>query len=220
MNDSQKEKIGRNEPCSCGSGRKYKKCCALRIGTEETTPFFQRYQGRLALAAMILLAAAAVAANYFRSSEKTVSKPEAWKYNAETDQHWHPDHQHWHAGKPPPLDDNGNPIQIPLSGSDQAASTQPTAWEYDAANDRHWHPEHEHWHEGRPPQTQTQTSQTGTGDPWEYDAANDRHWHPEHEHWHSGPPPDNPSTSSPISTTVKTGSDPAPSSGERDDQEN
>ena len=23
-----KPKVGRNEPCPCGSGRKYKKCCA------------------------------------------------------------------------------------------------------------------------------------------------------------------------------------------------
>ena len=23
------KKIGRNEPCHCGSGKKYKKCCAL-----------------------------------------------------------------------------------------------------------------------------------------------------------------------------------------------
>ncbi|HKL25871.1 MAG TPA: SEC-C metal-binding domain-containing protein [Desulfuromonadales bacterium] len=23
------EKIGRNDPCPCGSGRKYKKCCGL-----------------------------------------------------------------------------------------------------------------------------------------------------------------------------------------------
>ena len=23
------KKIGRNEPCPCGSGKKYKKCCAL-----------------------------------------------------------------------------------------------------------------------------------------------------------------------------------------------
>ena len=26
----QKQKIGRNDPCPCGSGKKYKKCC-LRI---------------------------------------------------------------------------------------------------------------------------------------------------------------------------------------------
>lgn len=25
------EKIGRNEPCLCGSGKKYKKCCALKL---------------------------------------------------------------------------------------------------------------------------------------------------------------------------------------------
>jgi uncharacterized protein YchJ len=23
----RREKIGRNEPCTCGSGKKYKKCC-------------------------------------------------------------------------------------------------------------------------------------------------------------------------------------------------
>jgi hypothetical protein len=45
--------IGRNDPCSCGSGKKYKHCCALK-------------QGRLSLAtrlwfaliALILLAGA------------------------------------------------------------------------------------------------------------------------------------------------------------------
>ena len=25
----EEKKIGRNEPCPCGSGKKYKKCCAL-----------------------------------------------------------------------------------------------------------------------------------------------------------------------------------------------
>ncbi len=26
------KKVGRNEPCPCGSGKKYKKCCALKTG--------------------------------------------------------------------------------------------------------------------------------------------------------------------------------------------
>ena len=26
---AQSEKIGRNDPCKCGSGKKYKKCCGL-----------------------------------------------------------------------------------------------------------------------------------------------------------------------------------------------
>ena len=25
--NSSKEKVGRNDPCPCGSGKKYKKCC-------------------------------------------------------------------------------------------------------------------------------------------------------------------------------------------------
>ncbi len=28
IDQKQQQKIGRNEPCPCGSGRKYKKCCA------------------------------------------------------------------------------------------------------------------------------------------------------------------------------------------------
>ncbi|HHX32016.1 MAG TPA: SEC-C domain-containing protein, partial [Bacteroidales bacterium] len=28
----KKEKIGRNDPCPCGSGKKYKKCC---LGKDE-----------------------------------------------------------------------------------------------------------------------------------------------------------------------------------------
>ncbi|WP_371925875.1 SEC-C metal-binding domain-containing protein [Halobacillus sp. A5] len=28
----KKVKVGRNEPCTCGSGKKYKKCCESREG--------------------------------------------------------------------------------------------------------------------------------------------------------------------------------------------
>jgi len=49
------EKIGRNDPCSCGSGKKFKKCCeskALRrslgsaqvlSGVNKMSSFFQRH---------------------------------------------------------------------------------------------------------------------------------------------------------------------------------
>jgi uncharacterized protein YecA (UPF0149 family) len=30
----QKSQVGRNEPCPCGSGKKYKKCCALFDNTK------------------------------------------------------------------------------------------------------------------------------------------------------------------------------------------
>lgn len=26
------KKVGRNDPCPCGSGKKYKKCCEMRLG--------------------------------------------------------------------------------------------------------------------------------------------------------------------------------------------
>lgn len=30
------QKIGRNDPCSCGSGKKYKQCCQLKAATRST----------------------------------------------------------------------------------------------------------------------------------------------------------------------------------------
>jgi preprotein translocase subunit SecA len=29
------DKVGRNEPCPCGSGKKYKKCCLLKEETQQ-----------------------------------------------------------------------------------------------------------------------------------------------------------------------------------------
>lgn len=29
------QKVGRNDPCPCGSGKKYKKCCENRIGPKK-----------------------------------------------------------------------------------------------------------------------------------------------------------------------------------------
>jgi len=31
--DTGKKKVGRNDPCPCGSGKKYKKCCLRRVKT-------------------------------------------------------------------------------------------------------------------------------------------------------------------------------------------
>jgi hypothetical protein len=29
------QKVGRNDPCPCGSGKKYKKCCEQRLGAKK-----------------------------------------------------------------------------------------------------------------------------------------------------------------------------------------
>jgi hypothetical protein len=31
------KEVGRNDPCPCGSGKKYKKCCELRLGKRKFT---------------------------------------------------------------------------------------------------------------------------------------------------------------------------------------
>jgi len=48
----QKPKIGRNDPCPCGSGKKYKKCCALfddektaQLSSEECRLFYETWFG-------------------------------------------------------------------------------------------------------------------------------------------------------------------------------
>lgn len=48
----EREKVGRNDPCPCGSGKKYKKCCAIfedkksaQLSTEECRLFYETWYG-------------------------------------------------------------------------------------------------------------------------------------------------------------------------------
>ena len=48
----KREKIGRNDPCPCGSGKKYKKCCAMiddaetaQLSPEECRLFYETWYG-------------------------------------------------------------------------------------------------------------------------------------------------------------------------------
>ena len=38
------QRIGRNDPCTCGSGKKYKKCCMLKDAENTTTEFKTIYR--------------------------------------------------------------------------------------------------------------------------------------------------------------------------------
>jgi len=51
---TKKEKIGRNDPCPCGSGKKYKKCCgkfanskSAQLSSEECQEFYETFYGLL-----------------------------------------------------------------------------------------------------------------------------------------------------------------------------
>lgn len=74
-------------------------------------------------------------------------EPAPWTYDSVTDQHWDPDHKHWHRGHPP--------NQLPGGGPAKPVPNipNPEPWQYDAATDQHWNPEagHQHWHTGKPP---------------------------------------------------------------------
>jgi hypothetical protein len=66
------------------------------------------------------------------TSNPSIPNPDPWQYDPVNDKYYHPDHGHWHLGKPP-------------------STNTPEPWEYDPATDKFWHPGHNHWHQGKPP---------------------------------------------------------------------
>ena len=96
----------RNEPCPCGSGRKYKRCCALVEGGAGEAPPAGRSWRRgvmMALVGVVVLSAAGMAL-------LDGGEPGAGAEAAE--RVWSPEHGHWHgadgselpagADRPPP----------------------------------------------------------------------------------------------------------------------
>lgn len=168
MNEHNKTQSGPNGPCACGSGLKYKKCCALK---GEAAKGSSRFLLRgLVLAGGLIFAVALVYGNVAPAPQARPSLPRipagtggtggstpaAWHYDVANDRHWHPGHSHWHDGPPPPASQReGAPSgqrNHTVAGTDLPGGVTPEPWHYDAAQDRHWHPEHAHWHSGPPPE--------------------------------------------------------------------
>jgi hypothetical protein len=79
----KKGKVGRNDPCRCGSGKKYKHCC----GAAGAGP---RSSGRwIALAVGVLLLLGAL--GFMRTLSTMDSSPAD-----RPGQVWSPEHGHWH----------------------------------------------------------------------------------------------------------------------------
>jgi len=72
------KKAGRNDPCPCGSGRKYKQCCDKR---QES---FSRF-GLIAIIAIVIFAAVVLA---FRLTGDSAAGPR---------QVWSAEHGHYHT---------------------------------------------------------------------------------------------------------------------------
>ncbi len=77
--------VGRNEPCPCGSGEKYKRCCGVEQ-PESTDTFF-----RVAMYAVgiVLVIGAVAVARSFLPGEKVVTSGVM--------RVWSTEHGHWHV---------------------------------------------------------------------------------------------------------------------------
>ena len=75
-------KVGRNAPCPCGSGKKYKACCAGKTASGETV----LSKGLVALlGALLVIAIVGIGASFFSSDR-----------SAEATRVWSSAHGHWH----------------------------------------------------------------------------------------------------------------------------
>ncbi len=75
---------GRNEPCPCGSGKKYKHCCAGK------TPWYKESKWTGALVALVFLGSLLLAGVAFtRTGDDDNASPPPGKV-------WSEEHQHWH----------------------------------------------------------------------------------------------------------------------------
>ena len=152
-------------PCPCGSGKKYKRCCGPRDA--EVVHVQRRHSvWKVGLAAAVsAVAAFALVTVYVQREKEPVyapapppkppkaprqpvasgPAPAPWSYNPATNQHWDPNHNHWHNGPPPAQNRTGD------AAPDVPGIPNPEPWQYDTATDRHWNPDHNHWHNGPPP---------------------------------------------------------------------
>ncbi len=72
------QRVGRNDPCPCGSGRKYKQCCALK--KERMSPV-----AIVAIAAAVIGIVVAIIYNF--SGDRTFGPRQVWD----------PGHGHYHT---------------------------------------------------------------------------------------------------------------------------
>ncbi len=114
-------RVGRNDPCPCGSGKKYKRCCAGKPSKKEI--LFSK--GLAALLGVILVLVVIVIVAAFYSSDGGSARPARV---------WSPEHGHWHnvGGQ------RAGPGERPFPRSPGPAPA-----------DKVWSPEHGHWHDAR-----------------------------------------------------------------------
>ncbi len=69
----RRRKVGRNDPCPCGSGKKYKKCCLLKPKNEQSAPTATSDNATMRTVPEENRAVASPAENYLDKAEQLVS---------------------------------------------------------------------------------------------------------------------------------------------------
>ena len=78
---AQPVKVGRNDPCSCGSGKKFKKCCEAKVGRSRGATWM------MVLIGVVLVGGALAVATSF-TTEKA--------HKGTSTGVWDPVHGHYH----------------------------------------------------------------------------------------------------------------------------
>lgn len=144
-------RIGRNDPCPCGSGKKYKRCCEVKSPAAEAAS-----TGNGVVVLVLILIVGGVAATFFvpdgndspTTAATAVPTPSAGSQPQRPGQVWSQEHGHWHdaaTGTHSPATTSATPVITPTT---TPGSSQPIAQpEGDAPEGKVWSPEHGHWHD-------------------------------------------------------------------------
>ena len=79
----RQRKVGRNEPCPCGSGKKYKKCCMLKPKDEQSEPTVTSDNASMTTVTEENRAEVSTAEKYLDRAEELVSNMVKWQQEGE-----------------------------------------------------------------------------------------------------------------------------------------
>ena len=128
-------KPGRNDPCSCGSGKKYKHCCEVKTGP------MSRYKSLVLVAAVLVIAGGVWIGEAFFSGDAGQGSFSQQPGSAPVGKVWSTEHGHWHDAPPgQALADSGQasvpkppgPAPAVAGASDPLAATRELARHYPA----------------------------------------------------------------------------------------
>jgi hypothetical protein len=86
----RRRKVGRNEPCPCGSGKKYKKCCMLKPREEKSAPAATSDNASVTTVTEENSAQVSTAEQYLDKAEELVCDLVKWQQGGKIGNRWNP----------------------------------------------------------------------------------------------------------------------------------